>query len=150
MIGSASTALTTAAGSEQERDLADAVRDGVGEPAHVAPRREPRERREEDGRDRDREHPLRQHVDEERLLDRGRREQRVDEPRGEERVDHGVDVDEAEAEGDRHHQLQHLEDSRVAPVEHDAEPLFSTLEARAATAPAGSTWITVATRIDPA
>ena len=36
MIGSASTALTTARRHEQERDLAQAARDRVAEAAHVA------------------------------------------------------------------------------------------------------------------
>ena len=74
MIGSASTALTTAAGASRNAIWRRPLETVSANAAQVAARREARERREEHGRDRDGEHPLRQHVDEERLLDRGRRE----------------------------------------------------------------------------
>ncbi len=114
---------------EEQRDLANPDRDGVGERVQIAARREPRKGREEHRRDRDGEDSLRQHVDEERLLNRRRREQRIDEASGEERVDDRVDVDQAEPERDRNHQLQHAAHGRIAPVEHDLQPLLPTLEA---------------------
>ena len=53
---------------EQERDLPEPEGARPPEAVEVVPRREARERREEHGRDRNRKHPLRQHVDAERLL----------------------------------------------------------------------------------
>ena len=64
----------TAAGMSKNAICRSPLLTVAAEPVHVAARREPRQRREEHGRDRDREHPLREHVDEERLLDRRRRE----------------------------------------------------------------------------
>ena len=46
---------------------------------------------------------------------------RVDQARREERVDDAVDVDQAEAERHREHQLEHPPHGRVAPVEHEAQ-----------------------------
>ena len=94
----------------------------------VVPGREARERGEQHGRDRDREHPLREHVDEERLLDRGRGEVRVDVARREEHVDHRVDVDQSEPERDRHHQHEDAFDRRVAPVEDELQPAVAAAQ----------------------
>ena len=78
MIGSASTALTTAAGMSRNAIWRRPSATVLAEAAVVAGAARPdawrAERREENRRDRDGEHPLREHVDEERLLDRGRRE----------------------------------------------------------------------------
>ena len=93
-------------GREQEDDLAQTARHLRPEAGRVAAGGEAGERREEHGRDRDGEHPLREHVDEERLLNRVRREIAVDQARCEEGVDHRVDVDQAEAERDRDHHLE--------------------------------------------
>jgi hypothetical protein len=113
-IGSASTALTAAAGTSRN---AICLR-----PLQVPPRREPGQGREEHSRDRHREHSLREHVHQERLLDRGRGEIRVDQPRRKELVDDSVDVDQAEPERDRNHQHEHLPDGGIAPVEHELKP----------------------------
>ena len=102
--GSASTATTALAGRSRKPIWRSPSEIGRAEAVHVAARGEARERREEDGGDRDREDPLREHVDPEGGLDRARREVRVDVARGEERVDDLVEVDEPEAERDREHQ----------------------------------------------
>ena len=108
-------------GQQEEVDLAQAERDRVPHPGQVAPGREPGEGREEDGRDRDREHPLREHVDPKGLVDRVRGDERVDPLRRHDRADDSIDVDQAEAEGHRHHQQEHLLDGRIANVEREAE-----------------------------
>ena len=115
---------------EQERDLPDAGRDRPAEAVEVGARREARERREEDGRDGDGEHPLRQHVEAERRVDRADRVEAVDQPRGEERVDDGVEVDQPEADRDRHHQHERLADRRVAPVDHDLQAAVAPAQPR--------------------
>ena len=71
---------------QEEADLAQAERDRVPEAGRVATRRQAREAREEHGRDRDREHALREHVDPKGRVDRARRQLGVDEARREERV----------------------------------------------------------------
>ena len=132
---------------EQERDLPQAAADGLAEGVHVAARRVARERREEHGRDRDREHPLREHVDEERLLDRRRRQVRIDEARREEHVDDGVDVDQAEPERHRDHQL---EDAR-RPRGRASRCTIRSRPSRPRSHGIGrNTWMNVATRIEPA
>ena len=85
----------------------------------VAAGGEARELREQHGRDRHAEHPLRQHVDAEGGVDRARRA--LGDERAEHRVDQQVEVDEPEADRHRQHQLEHLLDPRVAPVERDAQ-----------------------------
>ena len=107
------------AGEQQERDLAQARADERAEPRPVARGRAPRERREQHGGHRDREHALRQHVDAERLVDGGRAEVLVD-ARREPRVDEQVEVDQPEAERDRQHQREDALHGLVARV---AEPL---------------------------
>ncbi len=109
-------------GNQQEGDLAQAGTDHAAEALQVVASSEPRERREEHRRDRDREHPLRKHVDAEGCVDRARREVRVDEPRREEGPDHGREVDEAEAERDGQHEHEDALDRGVPPVDRHAEP----------------------------
>ena len=89
----------------------------------VVPRRERRERREEHRRHSHREHALREDVEAERRVDRTRRLVLVDQPRGEERVDECVEVDQPEADRDRHHQDERPADRGVAPVDHDVQPI---------------------------
>src|SRR5262245_34872557 len=60
--------------NEQECDLAQAAVERAPQPAHVVPCSESCERREEHRGDGDREDPLREHVQAERLVDRRRRE----------------------------------------------------------------------------
>ena len=84
----------------------------------VAGGRAPRERREQHGGHRDREHALRQHVDAERLVDGGRPELLVDAGR-EPRVDEQVEVDQPESERHRQHQREDALHGLVARV---AEP----------------------------
>jgi hypothetical protein len=102
----------------------------VAETGVVALRREPRERREEHGRHGDREHPLRQHVEAERRIDRARRLVPVDQPRREDRVDEGVEVDQAEADRDRDHQHERLPHCGVAPVDHHLQPAVAIPQPR--------------------
>ncbi len=71
-----------------------------------------RERREEHGRNRDREDPLREHVDPKRLVDRRGRLRRDEEAGG--AVDQQVEVDQPEADRHRQHQDQHAADVDVA------------------------------------
>ena len=80
--------------------------------------------REDDGRDRDREHALGQHVDPEGLVDRRRGEvaerlafdRALDQGR-EEAVDREVEVDQPEADRHRQHQDQDPLDQAAAPLE---------------------------------
>ena len=117
-------------GDQEEVDLADAAGDRVAETVQVTAGREPRERREEHRCDRDREHPLRQHVDAEGLVDRARSDRRVD-PRGrDERPDHRVDVDQPEAEHDRAHQLEDLLDHRISEVDRHPQPVVAAAQPR--------------------
>ena len=88
------------------------------------------EGRKEDGRDRHREDPLRQLVDAERLVDRGRR--LVADQGAEEAVDDQVEIDQAEADRHRQHQQQHPPHVAVAPIEAPLE-----LERRVAQVPGG-------------
>ena len=111
------------------------VSSGSPERRHVAPRRQSRERREEHGRDRDREDALRQHVEAEGEVDRPRRELGVDQPRGEQRPDQRRDVDQAERQRDREHEHEEPAHRRVAPVEDEPK---TARRARGATAPAGA------------
>ncbi len=67
-------------GDEQECDLAQAPVERAPEPGLVAPGCESGERREEHGGHRDREDPLRKHVEAERLVDRRRCELGVEQP----------------------------------------------------------------------
>ena len=113
---------------EQEHDLPEAQRDGGAKARHVTARGQPREGREEHRRHGHREHPLRQHVDEEGLLDRRRRQVAVDQAAGEEGVDECVDVDQAQAERHRQHQLEDTPDGRVAPVDQHAQALVAAVE----------------------
>ncbi len=115
---------------EQEGDLPQAGRDGAPEAVVVAAGGEPRERREQHRRDRDREHPLREHVDPEGGVDRRGRQRRVDQARGEQRVDHEVDVDQPEPERHRQHQLEDAADGRVAPVDHELQAPVAAGEPR--------------------
>ena len=117
-------------GCEQKRDLPQPGADRRAKAVDVPIRRVARERREEDRRDRDREHSLREHVDEKGLLDRRGCERGVDQSRREEGVDHGVHVDQAEAERHRHHQREDALDGRIAPVEHELQPSVATAQPR--------------------
>ena len=81
------------------------VASGRAQPVEVAAGREPGQGREEDGRDRDREHALGQHVDAKRLVDRRRRPLGDEEAGG--AVDQQVEVDQPEADRHRQHQGQH-------------------------------------------
>jgi hypothetical protein len=94
----------------------------------VFARREPGEAGEEHRGDRDREHPLREHVDPECGIDRAGRQVRIDEPRGEERVDYEVEVDEAEPDRHRQHQDEHAPHGRIAPVEGESQPVVQPVE----------------------
>ena len=76
---------------EQKCDLPQAEPDCRAKTVEVTPGGEARQGREEHGRDGDREHALRQHVDPEGTVDRGRRQLRVDQPRGEHRVDDRIE-----------------------------------------------------------
>ena len=91
---------------QQQRDLPHPGADQRRRPAQVAARGEPAQRREQHGRDRDREHPLRQHVDAERGVDRGRR--LLGDEEADRRVDQQAHVDQAQPEAHRQHQHQHL------------------------------------------
>ena len=106
---------------EQEADLAQAERDGLAEADRVAAGGEARQAREEHGRDGDREHSLREHVDAKGGVDRTRRELRVDEARGEERVDDEVEVDEPDRERHGQHERENPLDRRVAQVDDRAD-----------------------------
>ena len=128
-IGCASVGADDGSRGEQEDDLPQTARHLRPEAGQVAAGGEARERREQHGRDRDREHTLREHVDEERLLDRVRREVAVDQARGEERVDHRVDVDQPEAERDRNHHPEDAPDRGVMPVDQDPKPVVAAVEA---------------------
>ena len=75
-----------------------------------------------DRRDGDGEHPLGNHVDPERGIDRARRDRPVDVTRREEGSDQCVDVDQPQAKGDRKHQDEHALHGRVAPVDRQADP----------------------------
>ncbi len=92
--------------------------------------REPREAREEHGRDGDREHPLGEHVDAEGSVDRTGREVRVDEPRGEECVDDEVEVDEAEPDRHGQHQDEDPAHGRVSPVEDEPQAVVEPVQPR--------------------
>ncbi len=115
---------------EQERDLPQPEADGVSETRQVVAGREPRERGEQDRRDRDREHPLREHVEPERRLDRARREVRVDVARREERVDRRVEVDQPQPERHRQHQGEDPLHRGVAPVDHHPQPVVAPAQPR--------------------
>ena len=105
---------------QQQRDLAQADAGGGAQPGVVAAGGQPRELREEHRRHRDAEHPLREHVDPERRVDRPRH--LVGHDRADRRVQQQVDVDQPEADRDRQHQHQHLLDALVAAArEPDAE-----------------------------
>jgi hypothetical protein len=106
-------------GNQHQVDLADADRQRAAHAARVAARRHPAQRRKEDGRDRNAEDALGQHVDAEGLVDRAWRA-RVDEP-AEGRVDQLVEVDDAEPDRHRQHQHEDLADSRVMPVDVEGE-----------------------------
>jgi hypothetical protein len=93
----------------------------VPESLVVAAGREPCERREEHSGHGHGEHALGEDVQAEGGVDRARGLVLVDEARGEERVDERVQVDEPEAERDRHHELEGAADGRVAPVQHHVE-----------------------------
>ena len=68
----------------------------------------------------------------------------LDEPAADHAVDERVDVDQPEPERDREHQLEHLPDRRVAPVDHHLQP-----PSRPRSHGIGSsTWTIVPTRID--
>ena len=87
-------------------------------------------RREEDGRDRDREHPLREHVDQERLLDRGRREVRVDAAARRRTTSiSALMLISPRPSVTGSISLNVLLDRRVAPVDHDAEAFLAAVEA---------------------
>ncbi len=115
---------------QQEADLADAGVDRPAEPGHVAARREPRHRREEDGGDGHREDPLREHVEAEGEVDRAGGEIRVDQARGEERADQRRDVDQPERQRHRKHEDEEAAHRRVAPVDRDPEPAVEPAEPR--------------------
>ena len=121
---------------EQEADQPQAGADGVLEGAPVLARRVARQEREEDGRHRDREHALRQHVEAKGPHDRRRRDVRVQVVRREQLVDQGVDVDQTEPDRHRHHQHERPLHRRVADVDHHVQPAVA---GRAATATAGGT-----------
>jgi hypothetical protein len=104
-------------GNEQERDLPDPRVERPSQPGVVAAGRKASERREENGRNRDREDALREHVQAEGGSDRRRRELGVEQARREQRVDEEVHVDEADRERDRQHQHEDALDRGVAPVE---------------------------------
>ena len=130
-----------------EGDLAQAERDRVAEAVHVVARGEARQAREEHRRDRDREHPLREHVDPEGGVDRARRELRIDEARGEERVDERLKLIRPRPIVTGHHQHEDAADGRVAPVDHDAGAARRGPRSQGS---GSSTWITVPTTIEPA
>ena len=67
-------------GDQQQADLAHAGPQQSAQAGDVAARGEAAERREQHGRERDAEHPLRQHVDAERGVDRARRLSEISEP----------------------------------------------------------------------
>jgi len=115
---------------EHERDLTKPARDRPAERIHVPTRRQTRERRKENSRDGDGEHPLGEHVNAKGLVDRRRGETRVDEARRKEGVDQRVDVDQPETERDRDHQLERLRDGRVAPVDHEPQPVVAAAQPR--------------------
>ena len=113
---------------EQEDDLPQTARHLRSEAVSIAAGGEARECREQHGRDGDREHPLGQHVDEERLLNRVRCEVAVDQARREEGVDDRVHVDQAEAERDGNHHPKDPPHRGVVPVDQDAKPVVATIE----------------------
>ena len=98
---------------EQEEDLPQPPRDGRAHARDVGAGRQPRDGREQHGRDRDAEDALRQQVEAERGVDGPGG--LVADQRGEDRVDRQVDVDEPDPERHREHQHQHLANARVAP-----------------------------------
>ena len=114
------------------------VLDRGAEPVEVVAGGETRERREEHRRDGDGEHPLRQHVEPERGVDRRRREVGIDQPRREQRVDHGVHVDQPERQRHREHQLEEPAHRGIAPVEHELQPAVEPSQPRHRAAAAGS------------
>ena len=117
-------------GYQQECDLSDAGRDHVAEAVQVGPRGEPRKRRKEHGCNRDREDPLREHVETERRVDCTRRVEPVDQSRGEECIDDGVEVDQSETDRDRDHQGERLTNRWVAPVDDDVQPAVASAQPR--------------------
>ena len=122
--------MKTAAGISSSAIWRTPLRARAAKPVVVAARGVAGEGREQHGRDRDAEDALRQHVEAERAVDRGRR--RLRDERAERRVDQRVEVDQAEAERHRQHQHQHGADARVAPVERDVEVEADALEHRQA------------------
>ena len=111
--------MIAAPGSSRNAICRSPVLDERAEARPVARRGEPRERREQHRRHGHGEHALRQHVDAEGLVDRGRAEVAIDAGR-EPGVDEQVEVDQAESERDRQHQDEDALDGLVARV---AEPL---------------------------
>ena len=135
---------------EQERDLPRDPRATVAaKPAQVAARGEARERREEHGRDRDREHPLREHVDQERLLDRGRREVGSMNREAKNVSISALTLISPSPSVTGIISLKTCAHGRVAPVDDDAQPLLAVSSPRSHGI-GSSTWMNVATRIEPA
>ncbi len=115
---------------EQEADQPQAGADGVLEGAPVLARRVARQEGKEDGRHRDREHALRQHVEAKGPHDRRRRDVRVQVVRREQLVDQGVDVDQTEPDRHRHHQHERPLHRRVADVDHHLQPAVQAAQPR--------------------
>ena len=104
---------------QEQRDHPHAVAARAPQPVEVMARGEARQRREQHGRHRDREDALRQHVEAEGAVDRGRRP--LADQRAQDRVDQQVEVDQPEPDRDRQHQPQDPADPRVAEVEGDLQ-----------------------------
>ena len=117
-------------GHEEERDLAQASVEGTTQAGRVAACGEARERREEHRRHGHGEDALREHVQAERLVDRGGCKLGIEEPRREERVDEEVHVDEPDRERDRQHQDENALDRRIAPVDDHRQPAVETTQPR--------------------
>ena len=115
---------------EEEGDLAETAVERTTQAGRVVPRGEPGERREEHGRHGDGEDTLREHVQAERLVDRGGRELGVEQPRSEQRVDEEVHVHEADRQRHRQHQDEHALHRRVAPVDDHRQPAVEAAQPR--------------------
>ena len=100
-----------AGGDQQQGDLPHPGADRGAHARVVGARGQPGELREQHGRDRDGEHPLREHVDPEGGVDRARH--LVGDAGADDRVQQQVDVDQPEADRDREHQQQHAPDALV-------------------------------------